>query len=89
MVEYKDAPTYIVHGDDTENGKTFTATDGSGDTIVIAKVDDGYTINGTKLYSAEKVDALLSALDTKLTNLMGNKDNAVKSWASSQFQPKS
>lgn len=87
-MEYKDAPTYIVHGDDVENGNTFTATDGSGDTIVITKVTDGYTINGTKLYSAEKVDALLSALDTKLTNLMDTKDNAVKEWASSQFQPK-
>lgn len=88
MIEYKDAPTYIVHGDDSENGKTFTATDGSGDTIVIVKVDDGFTINGTKLYSAEKVDSLLAALDTKLTNLMDTKDNAVKTWASSQFQTK-
>lgn len=87
-MEYPNAPTYIVHGDDAESGNTFTATDGSGDTIVIAKVTDGYTINGTKLYSAEKVDALLAALDTKLTNLMDTKDNAVKAWANSQFQPK-
>lgn len=88
MIEYKDAPTYIVHGDDAENGKTFTATDGSGDTIVIVKVDDGFTINGTKLYSAEKVDSLLADLETKLTNLMDTKDNTVKAWASSQFQTK-
>lgn len=87
-MEYPNAPTYIVHGDDAESGNTFTATDGSGDTIVIVKVADGYTINGTKLYSAEKVDALLAALDTKLTNLMDSKDNAVKEWASSQFQTK-
>lgn len=87
-MEYPNAPTYIVHGDDAESGNTFTATDGSGDTIVIVKVADGYTINGTKLYSAEKVDALLAALDTKLTNLMDTKDNAVKAWANSQFQPK-
>lgn len=87
-MEYPNAPTYIVHGDDTENGNTFTATDGSGNTVVIVKVDDGYTINGTKLYSAAKVDALLAALDTKLTNLMDTKDNAVKAWANSQFQPK-
>lgn len=87
-MEYKNAPTYIVHGDDAEGGKKFTATDGSGDTVVIEKVTDGYTINGTKLYSAEKVDALLSALETKLTGLMDTKDNAVKTWASSTFQTK-
>lgn len=87
-MEYPNAPTYIVHGDDAESGNTFTATDGSGNTIVIVKVDDGYTINGTKLYSAEKVDALLAALDTKLTNLMDTKDNEVKAWATGQFQSK-
>lgn len=87
-MEYSNAPTYIVHGDDAMNGNAFTATDSSGDTIVIVKVDDGFTINGVKLYSAEKVDSLLDALKTELTSLMDTKDTAVKTWVSSNFQQK-
>lgn len=72
-MEYSDVATYIVHGDDSVGGKEFTATDGSGDSIVIKQETNGYTINGTLLYNSTTVD-----------NLIQN----VKDWANNTFQQK-
>lgn len=77
-MDYSDAPVYIVHGDGDMESGTFTAVDGSGKTCTIKTETDGsVTINGTKYYSASKVDQLISNLNTTL-----------RSWATQQFQPK-
>ena len=72
-MEYSDVSTYIVHGDDSVDGTEFTATDGSGDSVVIKQETNGYTINGTLLYNSSTVDNLIQG---------------VKEWANNTFQQK-
>lgn len=78
IYDYSKTPKYINHSmvnNDDEN--VFGSQDENDRTLTAQDVADGIMLNGTKYYSAAKVDNLLSALET-----------SIKNWASSKFEPK-
>lgn len=71
---YADAPSYIAHTDDVTTNDQWNVLDPEGNPLTINIQTDTVTINGTTYYNSSKVDELISG---------------VRSWATSQFEPKS
>lgn len=76
-MEYPEAPTYIAHTDGNSVDDTATFEDAGGNMLTVNNNDDGVVIDGTQYYSQTKVDQLLA-----------EKDSELRTWATNQFQPK-
>lgn len=76
-MEYPEAPTYIAHTDGNSVDDTVTFEDAGGNMLTVKNNDDGVIIDGTQYYSQTKVDQLLA-----------EKDSELRAWATSQFQAK-
>ena len=76
-MEYPEAPTYIAHTDGNSVDDTVTFEDAGGNMLTVKNNDDGVIIDGTQYYSQTKVDQLLA-----------EKDSELRAWATSQFQTK-
>lgn len=76
-MEYPKAPTYIAHTDGNSVDDTATFQDAGGNMLTVKNNADGVIIDGTQYYSQSKVDQLLA-----------EKDSELRSWATNQFQPK-
>lgn len=76
-MEYPGAPTYIAHTDGNSVDDTATFEDAGGNMLTVKNNDDGVIIDGTQYYSQTKVDQLLA-----------DKDSELRTWATNQFQPK-
>lgn len=74
-MEYPEAPTYIAHTDGNSVDDTVTFEDAGGNMLTVKNNDDGVIIDGTQYYSQTKVDQLLA-----------EKDSELRAWATSQFQ---
>lgn len=80
-MDYVNCPKYNLHFKPAPDGKGTEPLD-------VYATANGVNINGVEYYSKEKVDELLGALKTELQQAISDGDNAVKSWATSQFQAK-
>lgn len=76
-MEYPEAPTYIAHTDGNSVDDTVTFEDAGGNMLSVKNNDDGVIIDGTQYYSQTKVDQLLA-----------EKDSELRAWATNQFQAK-
>lgn len=76
-MEYPEAPTYIAHTDGNSVDDTATFEDAGGNMLTVKNNEDGVVIDGTQYYSQTKVDQLLA-----------EKDSELRAWATSQFQAK-
>lgn len=74
-MEYKDVATYFAHIDEPDEGGSPAGQPTGAD---ITPNDDGFLMGDVQFYSQEKVNELLTA-----------KESEIKSWATSQFEPKS
>lgn len=76
-MQYFEAPTYIAHTDGNSVDDTATFEDAGGNMLTVKNNDDGVIIDGTQYYSQTKVDQLLA-----------EKDSELRTWATNQFQPR-
>ena len=80
-MDYKDMPKYNLHYKPSPDGKGTEPLD-------VYATENGINVNGTEYYSKDKVDALMDALEAELREAISSGDEAVKAWATGQFQPK-
>lgn len=65
MYDYSQTPKYINHTDiDNEEEGTWTSQDENDNTLSAVDYDDGITLNGVNYYSAQKVEARLSEIQS-------------------------
>ena len=76
-MEYPEAPTYIAHTDGNSVDDTATFEDAGGNLLSVKNNDDVVIIDGTQYYS-----------QTKVNQLLAEKDSELRAWATSQFQAK-
>lgn len=74
-MDYDKMPIFIAHMD-AEKVEEAPSPE-TNDPATIVPNTDGFIIGGVQYYSKNKVDTLLSA-----------KESEIKSWATSQFEPK-
>lgn len=88
-VPYDKCPTYIMHTDYDGDSKTITVNDGDNTVLKIETGgSDSIKIDGVEYYNKTKVDSLLSALDSKLTQAIATAKTEVQTWANGQFATK-
>lgn len=88
-IPYNKIPVFTMHSDGESTDKKFVAVDANGVSLDIdkSKVAEGVLIIDTvEYYTKSKVDTLLSELEARVKAYADNKDEAVKTWVSSNFQ---
>lgn len=86
MNDYEKIPKYIMHAD--ENTIDVPTADEDNNATEMQTNADGFTLGGVQYYDKEKVEALIAAALQEAKSYADTQDEAVKAWASGQFQPK-
>lgn len=86
MVDYEKIPKFIMHAD--ENTIDVPTADEDNNATEMQTNADGFTLGGVQYYDKEKVEALIATALQQAKSYADTQDEAVKAWASSQFQTK-
>lgn len=88
-IPYDKIPVFTAHSDGESTDKHIILMDAGGIAmdIDLTNVANGtININSTDYYTKDKVDELLSALETRVKAYADSKDEAVKTWVSQNYQ---
>lgn len=88
-IPYNKIPVFTAHSDGVSDDKHIILMDASGiamDIDLTNVVNGTININSTDYYTKDKVDELLTALETRVKAYSDSQDEAVKTWVSQNFQ---